>query len=214
MSEAARRARIGFVVCAVARRALEDRGLARVALLDDGGPEASLAAALLAEGLGAEAVARVTATEAEVESLLRILPHLPAARRAEEARRAKARGMNDALPAHPASRTALLLGGALPPEPFLPLGDLPAAEVARLAGGWSAPAPVVALAERAGGIDALDAALRAWLQGRDPAALDARLGAETAEAVRAAFAAGRPDRMYPRTVPQLDVRTLFLDLLE
>ena len=136
-----------------------------------------------------------------------------APRAAEELRRMRARLVADAVPAHPASKTVLLLGGELPPEPLLPLGDLWAAEVAELAGGWSAPPSVARIAEAAGGIEALDAALAAYFDRRDPRGLHA-LAPEARRAVAAALAAGRASRRWPRTVPKLGARTLGVDLFE
>lgn len=205
--------RVAEVVGAVARQALADRGLRRIALLDDGGPEAALAARLLARTLGEDAVVRVTADAAGVEPFLPLAGGVPRERVDEEVRRFRARLLDGALAAHPGSKTALLLGGALPPEPLLPLGDLWATDAAALAGGWSAPPEVAALAEAAGGIDALDAALRGWVDGRDPAALD-RLPRDAAAGVRARLAAGRASRRDPRIVPKLGGRTLCLDLAE
>jgi hypothetical protein len=212
MSEVRAR-RITAIVGAVVRQALADRGATRVALLDDGGPEAELAARILAGALGAERVIRVTADDAEVESVLHLVPGLEMDRAREEARRLRARAAADAVAAHPANKTALLLAGPLPPEPILPLGDLFASEVAQLAGGWSAPAAVGRIAELAGGIETLDSVLRAWTEGRDPAAFD-RLPAEAAEAVRRALGAGRASRLNPRIVPKIGTRTLAADLFE
>jgi hypothetical protein len=208
-----REARLAAIVGAVAQQALADRGATRIALLDDGGPEAELAARLLAAALGAGAGVRVTAREGEMESVLHLAPELSPARAREEVRRLKARLLADAVAAHPANKTALLLGGELPPEPFLPLGDLWASEVAALAGNWSAPDAVRRIAEQAGGIEALDGALRAHVDGRNPAALDA-LPREAAKAVRRALAAGRPSRLHLRIVPKVGTRTLGVDLFD
>jgi hypothetical protein len=134
-------------------------------------------------------------------------------RLADEARRLKARLLDGALTAHPANKTELLLGAALPPEPLLPLGDLYASEVDALCGGWSASAEVRVLAEGAGGVKALDAALLRWLDGRDPAGLNT-LPADVAEEVQRRFRAGRAARLAPRIVPKLGTRTLGVDLLE
>jgi hypothetical protein len=205
--------RIAEIVGAVARQALADRGMRRIALLDDGGPEAALAARLLARTLGDAAVVRVTTDGAGVEPFL---PHpgaVPRWRVEEEVRRLRARLMDGTLAAHPASKTALLLRGELPPEPLLPLGDLWASDVVALTGGWSAPPEAAALAEAAGGIGALDAALRGVIDGRDASALD-RLPREAAQGVRAQLAAGRASRRNPRIVPKLGGRTLCIDLME
>jgi len=209
-----RTARIGEAVGAVARQALLDRGAHYVALLDDGSPEAALAARFLAAALGDDAVVRVSVEGAEVEPLLHLLPSgVSHERLHDEARRMWARLLEGALAAHPANKTELLLGSGLPTEPLLPLGDLYASEVAGLCGGWSASAEVRALADAAGGVDALDSALRRWLDGRDPAGLNA-LPADAAEQVRHRFRAGRAARLAPRVVPKLGTRTLGVDLLE
>jgi hypothetical protein len=131
----------------------------------------------------------------------------------EEVRRMRARLMDDALPAHPANKTALLLGGELPPEPLLPLGDLWATDVLALCGGWSASPEVETLATEAGGIEALDGALRRLIDGRGASALDA-LPAKAAARVRAMLAAGSAGRRYPHVVPKLGGQTLFADLYE
>jgi hypothetical protein len=208
-----REARIAAIIGAVARQALHDRGAHRIALLDDGGPEADFAARVLADTLGAEAVVRVTATNAEVESVLHLAPEVSGEALRHELRRLRARLVHDALAAHPGNKTALLLNANLPPEPLLPLGDLWASEAAELAGGWSAPGPVQRIADDAGGIGALDEALRAYVDRRDPRGLD-RLPVGAAEAVRRALAAGRAARMHPAVVPKIGARTLGVDLFE
>ncbi|HEX5727739.1 MAG TPA: hypothetical protein VFX98_19870, partial [Longimicrobiaceae bacterium] len=156
---------------------------------------------------------RVRLAEGEVEPLLHLAGGADPAVVRAEALRMKARLVPGAVAANPASKTVLLLGGELPPEPLLPLGDLYAGEVAELAGGWSAPEPVLRLAELAGGVAALDAALRGWADRRDPGALDA-LPPAAAEAVRAALARGRAARLHPRVVPKRGFRTLCVDRFE
>ena len=209
----ARWSRIAAIVGAVARQALADRGATRIALLDDGGPEAELAARFLAARLGDDAVLRITVPRAELEPVLHLAPEVSGERLAEEMRRMKARLAPGVLAANPANKTALLLGGALPPEPLLPLGDLWASEVAALGGAWSARAEVRATADAAGGIEALDAALRELVDSRDPAVLDALPG-KAADAVRRALAAGRASRLHPRVVPKIGARTLGVDLFD
>lgn len=205
--------RVAEVVGAVARQALADRGLARVALLDDGGPEAAFAARMLEARLGVEAVERVTVSPTEVESVLHLFGPVSRTVVRDELRRMRARTLDGVLPAHPANKTALLLGGELPPEPFLPLGDLWASEVEALAGDWSAPDPVPQWAQTAGGIEALDAVLRRWTEERDPLALE-DLPLKIANDARGSLAAGRPSRIFPRLVPKLGYRTLGVDLFE
>jgi hypothetical protein len=209
MTDPARR--VAEVIGAVARQALADHGRTRIALLDDGSPETRLAAGILTDQLGPDAVVSVGALDAD-PGLLDGSGADPR-RVAEEVTRMRARLLDDALPAHPANKTALLLGGALPPEPLLPLGDLWATDVIALAGGWSAPPDVVALAEAAGGIEALDGVLRRLIDGRDATAAHA-FREEVAERVRVALSAGSASRRYPRIVPKLSVRTLCADLFE
>lgn len=208
-----REARLGELVAAVARQALADGGVGRVALADDGSPEAGLAARLL-DGLGPDALLRAGGDGSGMEPLLHSLRGIGAgARAAREAAGLLARLAPDALAAAPENKTVLLLSGPLPPEPFLPLGDLYASEVAELCGGWSAPEELRTLTDSAGGIGRLDGALRAWLDRRDPSGLD-RLPAGVAEEVRRRFARGRPSRFAVRLVPKVGYRTLGVDLFE
>jgi hypothetical protein len=204
--------RIAEVIGAVARQALADHGRTRVALIYDGSPEAALAARILEAQLGEDRVECVTLDEHLVDEIAREAG-TDWGRTADEVQRMLARLVDDALPAHPANKTALLLGGELPPEPLLPLGDVWATDVLALQGGWSAPGEVEALAQAAGGIEALDAVLRRWIDGRDAAA-PRTLGEDVAERVRAALAAGSASRRHPRIVPKLGARTLCADLYE
>lgn len=204
--------RIAEVIGAVARQALADRGAHRIALLDDGGPEADLAATILSHALGDDAVVRVTVDDAEVESVLHLAADVGRDALRREMRLLKARLVPGALAADPANKTALLLG-TIPPVPLLPLGDLWASDVAALAGGWSAPVPVIEIAERAGGVEALDDALRSRVDRREPRGLDA-LPSAAADAVRSALAGGRAARMHPVLVPKIGFRTLGVDLFD
>ncbi|HYR08605.1 MAG TPA: hypothetical protein VEQ60_12575 [Longimicrobium sp.] len=204
--------RVAEVIGAVARQALADRGVTRIAVLDDGGPEAKLATSILRGELGEDAVISVGAVDVDLQPL--VGGSAAGGRRVEEeARRMRARLTDDALPAHPANKTALLLGGELPPEPLLPLGDLWATDVLALAGGWSASPEIEALARDAGGIEALDGALRRLIDGRDASALDA-VSPQVAERLRTMLARGSAARRYPHVVPKLGGRTLFADLYE
>lgn len=209
-----RAAAMAAVVCGVAARAMEDAGATRIALVADGSPEAALAAEWLGGGLGATAVIRAGPAATELESLLRsAAPTAAPARLRLEAVRTLARLVDDALPAFAANRTALLLGGRLPPEPFLPLGDVYASEVASLAGEWSAPEAVVELAAAAGGIARLDEALRELLERRNPRGLEG-LPEQVRPRVRALLARGRASRSWQPIVPKLGRRTIGLDLRE
>lgn len=203
---------VGEVIRAVVGQALRDRKVRRVALLDDGSPEVALAVRFLAP-MGDGALLRVSASPEEVDPLLQFFDDATRTRVAREWIRLKVRCTPDALAAAAENRTALLLGGELPPEPLLPLGDLWASEVAELVGGWSASPEVVRVAEAAGGIEKLDAALRVLLDRRDPAGLDS-LPPETAREVRRLLAGGCISRIFPRLVPKLGNRTLGVDLFE
>lgn len=216
MSEAeAVRARLATIVGAIARQALVEWRVSRIALLDDGSPEARLAAEWLTAALPEGSLVRVAEPRPGLEPLLQpaAADGEGAARLREEALRLTCRLVPDALPAHPANKTALLLGGALPPEPFLPLGDLYASQVEAVSGGWSAPAETLALAERAGGVAVLDAALAARLDARGAAGLD-RLPGEVRSAVEDALRLGAASRVVGRLVPKLGSRTLGVDLYE
>jgi hypothetical protein len=197
----------------VARQALADRGLSRVALLDDGSEQADLAARLLAHVLGDAAVERVTVTAAEVEPLLPAWPGVPRDRVEDELRRMRAR-LTDGLPAHPASKTELLMGGALPPEPLLPLGDLWATDVLALGVAWSGSAELRSIADEAGGIETLDAALRRLVDRRDSLSWDEGLPLPIGERVRRAVRGGAAWRRDAFLVPKLGSRTLGTDLFE
>jgi hypothetical protein len=58
------------------------------------------------------------------------------------------------LTAHPANKTALLVGEFFPRVDLLPLGDLYATQVAQLTDGWSADQAVQVLAAEVGGLAA------------------------------------------------------------
>jgi len=216
---AAAGARVAAVVGGVVRQAVEDAGAAGVVLLDDGSPEARLAAEWCGAALGPERVFSVAPPPRDaVEAVLaaarggvRGAPEVGAA----ELHRLFGRLMaaeRKALLAHPANKTALLLAAAVPPEPLLPLGDLYASEVERLAGSWSAPPEVAALADLAGGIDRLDAALIEHLDRRRPAeAALASLPPAARAAVLDALETGRFARRRIGLVPKLTTRTLGVD---
>ena len=209
----ARWGRVAEIVGAVARQALADRGLSRIALLDDGSEQADLAARLLAHGLGGAAVERVAVTPAEVEPLLPAWPGVPRQRVEDELRRLRAR-LTDALTAHPASKTELMMGGALPPEPLLPLGDLWATDVLALGAAWSGSAELRSLVDEAGGIETLDGALRRLVDRRDSIGWDEGLPPSVRERVRRAVRGGAAWRRAPFIVPKLGSRTLGTDLFE
>lgn len=206
--------RIAEIVGAVARQALIDRGARIVALIDEGGPEAALAAGWLADALPAASLERISSVPAELEPLLQTAGGgAGASRLRTEALRLAARLVDGALVTNPVNRTVMLLAGAPPPDSFLPLADLFASEVEALAGGWSGPDEVGDLARRAGGIQALDSALRALLDGRDPNGLATLPDGARAD-VGAALDRGRTARRALWLVPKIGYRTLGADLFE
>lgn len=203
--------RIAEIVGAVARQAMAERGVARIALLDDGSPEARLSAEWLEAAIPAGSLIRVAEPPPELESLLRSAGD--GARARIEALRLAARMLDDAIVANPVNRTAMLLSGDPPPDPLLPLADLFASQVSELAGGWSAPRRVMELAELAGGVAALDRAVGLLLDGRDRAALN-ELPEPAREPVRAALLRGRAGRRSAWVVPKMAYRTLGVDLFQ
>lgn len=218
--------RVAAVVGGVVRQAMADAGARALIVLDDGSLEATLAHDWCAAAIGANFVALARGAHIAKE-LPRVLAAHPAGRElstigadmlGEEARRMEARLLAFAaggkvLVANPANKTALLLGVAAPPEPLLPLGDLYATDVLQLAGGWTAPPAVRALAEAAGGIEALDSALRAHFdERRSLQEALVRLPEEVRSTVAEAVTSTRFARRRMGIVPKLGPRTLGLDL--
>ncbi|HEY8470924.1 MAG TPA: hypothetical protein VIL18_14835 [Longimicrobiales bacterium] len=220
MSDAAVARRVAAVVGGVVRQAVVDAGAAGVVLLDDGSAEARLAgewcrAALGPERFWAVPVPPASAAEALAAAAPEAFPAAALAAAPAELHRLAGRLValeRRALLAHPANKTELLLGSRLPPEPLLPLGDLYASDVERLAGSWSASPEVAELAGRAGGIEALDRALAALLEERrTPQAALASLPDGVGRALRAALEAGRFAHRRVGLVPKLSRRTLGVD---
>ncbi len=225
-----RRERVGRIVVGVLRQTLVDAGGGVLILLDDGSPEALLARDWCTEaaagatfvGIGREAMGA-----GEMRAILEARPSwrlegggptLDLEALAAEGRRLDARLRAVATPggaliANPLNKTALLLSPAAPPEPLLPLADLWATDVRELAGGYSLPAPVRALAEEVGGIDVLDGVLRAYFDERRrlPEAL-AALPESARARVRGARATARFARRRVGVVPTLGPRTPGIDL--
>ncbi|HET7276122.1 MAG TPA: hypothetical protein VFI91_13215 [Longimicrobiaceae bacterium] len=205
--------RLGDVVAAVVQQAMRDYGVSRIALLDDDSPEAELLARILHERLAPGSVVRIT-DAADLDPVLHALgADLSQGEVRTEARRLRARLIADSIAASPGNKTALLLGGPLPPEPLLPFGDLYASDVEQLTGGWSAPPSVRALAQQAGGIGPLDEALREWAEGRNPE-WGSELSDQLRTSIASALAAGRASRITHHVVPKLGSRTLAVDLYD
>jgi len=205
------------VIGAVARQALRDAACSDLALLDDDGPEARLALNWLSTEVGRDAVRPVRAGQ-DMEPLLQ---QLAAARGGAalhgdartELRRMLARLHDGALVANPVNKTAVLLGGEVPPDAFLPFGDLYASEIAELAGGFTLPAAVATVADAFGSVSELDALLRRRFERRDASALD-RVDPEVRDMLVHALERGRFSRLSARTVPKLGPRTIGVDLAE
>lgn len=192
--------RVSLVVGRVVEEAVRSAGCVGLVIMDDGSPEAKLLSDWCRRSLGEARVWLAHGPDSADQESLRLTA------------RVLAREKN-ALPAHSANKTALLLGRQIPPEPLLPLGDLYATQVAALTGGWSAPPEVLEMAEQANGIDALDNALRAMFEAGKPVQ-DALSGLpEPArgpflEAVRR----GRFWRERAGLIPKLSTRTIGIDL--
>ena len=196
---------IGDVIAEAVRAA----GASGVILLDDETPEGGLAHEWLVEALGPERVWRGAAVASNVQGTgadRRDAQLLGAWQLARE---------RSGLIADPSSRTALLLGGALPRADLFPLGDLYASQIERLAGGSTLAHEIATLARRAGGLEALDAALARLVDARLPAdtALHA-LDDEVAHELLRLYERGRYYRLRPRLVPKLSARTLGVDLFD
>lgn len=181
---AARRERVARVVAGALRQALRDAGRARLALLRADSPEGAL-----------------------LRTLLKGYEDLPLEPSTGDV-------AADALALDPINRTALLLTPDTAAAPVLPLGDLYASRVAELGDGrWSAPEPVRALAERAGGVERLDAWLAARLERREKPAEAARLLDGAADdPLESALRAGWWWRRRVGMVPKLEPRTVGVDL--
>lgn len=198
---------IRTVVGGVLAEAVRAARAGGVVVLEDTTPQGELVHGWLVTSLGAERVWRVTALASNVHGADAADAQIVAARRAEHERQA--------LLAHPASKTELLLGGRIPRADLFPLGDLYASEVAQLASGCTLPPPVAVLAERIGGVSSMDTALRRLIEGRESvtAALSA-LPQEAGLELAGLYERGRYHRLRPRLVPKLTARTLGVDLFD
>jgi hypothetical protein len=209
------RPHLSLVIGQVARSALQASDAAAVVLLDDGSPEARLAASLLGETLPKGHFERARGDAPDLEPVLRYARANAAGEESAarmEALRFRARLRKDGLVACAVNKTALLLA-APPPEPFLPLGDVYATQVAGAGEGWQVPAEVEALADLAGGMEALDAALHRSFDLRLPSGLDP-LPQRARQAVEEALERYRHFRRYPVVVPKIGPRTVGVDLHE
>jgi hypothetical protein len=197
-------------------QAVQDAGCAGIVVLDSASPEGGLARAWAAHALGGDRVWTVDASTLCDEGIDPVLLNSGDALPEDERERAAGRLLATrlrALLAHPANKTALLLAPDPPPEPFLPLGDLFASQVAMLAGAWSAPQHVRDLAQSAGGIDALDRTLEEMFDRRlSPERATAALPASARQRLLDLVEASRFRRRRMGLVPKLGARTIGIDL--
>ncbi|HSJ08591.1 MAG TPA: hypothetical protein VK928_01730 [Longimicrobiales bacterium] len=185
--------RIRRVICDVVAEALRQSGAAGVAVLEDWTPEGELLYEWLVRSLGEPRVWREAAVASNVH------------------------GTGAAavvLLAHPSSRTALLLEGRPPDADLFPFGDLAASRLAMLAGGWTGTAEVRALADAAGGVEALDAALERVVAGGGAVGAAATLPGDAEAGLLRLYERGRFFRRHARLVPKLGPRTLGIDLFD
>src|SRR5690606_37456589 len=154
--------RIRSVVCDVIAEALGEAGAAGLVVLDDWTPEGELIYEWLVGAIGEARVWRGASVASNLHGAVPADAQLLGALRAARERAG--------LIAHPASKTTLLLGGPLPRADLFPFGDLYASQVVELAGGWSMPDELEPVIRRAGGIEAVDAALCRLIEGREPIA--------------------------------------------
>jgi hypothetical protein len=200
------------VVTGVIQQAMLDTGATGLLVLEDTTPEGRLVLDWSASALGASRVHRAPADTAN--GWMGAFGSDPGVIR--EVRRAAARVLADQrnwLLAHPANKTELLLSHDLPPERLLPLGDLYATQIQELTGGYTLSAEVDSMITAAGSVAAVDGALAAWLEGRND--LDVALSSLVPEAqnrLRTRLAGNRCARRWPRIVPKLGSRTLWVDL--
>jgi hypothetical protein len=200
----ARAGRVARVVRSVCAAALRDSGAHGIVVLEDWTPEGELSYEWLVQELGEARVWRAASLTANVQG--------GAAGVYGSWRNAPA---DAPLIAHPANKTALLLGGRLPHADLFPLGDLWASQIDALAGRWSAPAEVEDLARVAGGIGVLDEALVRLVEARHEAAAAVhRLDVHTAGRLLRLYERGRYARRHARLVPKLTARTLGIDLFD
>lgn len=206
------RVREAEIVVRVLRGVLADRGAAGVVLAAPPGPERELLAGWLAAG-GIEVSVPEPERAAAVEAALEARDRDPKLAR-EEAHRAVARvtaRSRGLLVAGCWNRTALLLAGAdLPPDPVLPLGDLPAGRVLELVGACSLPRPFTSLASDPRALRAVEDFLH-HREGRLPGPAP-ELPPGVAGPLLERLAAARWVVGSPRVIPRLGARTPGEDL--
>lgn len=205
MTSRDRVADIRRVICAVVAQAVQDAGAGGVVVLEDWTPEGELVYEWLVSALGEDRVWRAASLASNVHGADADANLVEAWRAARD---------RSALLAHPASKTALLLGGALPRADLFPFGDVYATQVTELAGAWTVP-PQLAELIGAAGLAAVDRALVRVVDGRAEWT-DAVFGMpdEAADELKRRYEAGRWFRTRARLVPKLTSRTLGIDLFD
>lgn len=206
------------IIAEVVRGVLQDRGAGGVVLTAHPGPESDLLERWLVDA----GIRVLRPSPHRVEALTGALRGVPpgeggegdALLQAEECWRAAGRilARNEGfMVAGTVNRTALLLLGAeFPPEPLLPLGDMPASKILELTGACSLPGPFAPLAGNPAIVAALDRFL-AHREGRLPG--DApTLAPELEGEVLGQLAAGRWALGAPVVIPRLGSRTPGPDL--
>ncbi len=118
------------------------------------------------------------------------------------------------LTAHPANKTALLVGDFFPRADLLPLGDLYATQVAALSGGWTGDDALHRLAGTLGGIEVLDSLLERHIEGRESLDVLAGLAEPARTSMRRALARTSFNRTRAGLVPKLGSRSIGVDLFD
>ncbi len=198
--------RVRRIVCGVLDAALRDTGTDGVVVAaPPSGPSELFREWTVEAGMAAASADEVTKVVREIGL---DPPADPEIHRAAARILARRRNL---LPVHPIHKTALLLGGAPPPEPLLPLADLFASELARWCEG--VPRPTLLEGRDEETVRRVDRALEGYLEGRTPwDEAAAGLSDELADAVAGALARGRWYRLWSPVTPKLGHRTPGIDL--
>jgi hypothetical protein len=117
-----------------------------------------------------------------------------------------------ALTAGVQTKTELLLGGPFENADLYPLGDLYASELAAFCPDCAVSQDVAELAARAGGLDELDAALRALLDERRAEATAFAAIPQLRDEIKSRLQQTRFRRARLGIVPKLGARTIGIDL--
>jgi len=204
------------VICGVIRQTLRQAECTGVAPVDGPGPELQMLTALLSDH--APQIQIHLPREERVHSLAAVLAEEGTnASHEVEARRCLARTAAPAancLPVCLMNRTAILLSSEFPPEPLLPLADLPASAVHAAVGTCTLPDPFRAAESDLEALEALEAALDRWARGStaDEAVSGGSVPAPVRTELRDRLAAGPDVRALRGIVPKLGDPTPGIDL--